>query len=149
MSVRGRGLPGAIFRGSRLPLTPRTNTGPYVRPSGPMRLPPSQPGRLINVQANSRSSGNDHLHPLTRTNTDDNDQRPKPTLGEILDEVRRGRDDQMKVRDDLKRMSQLIAKLEEEYRKLNEQFKQADATSVESSVYKVIIKFTALIINSI
>lgn len=52
----------------------------------------------------------------------------------------------MKVRDDLKRMSQLIAKLEEEYRKLNE---QADATSVESSVYKVTIKFTALIINSI
>ena len=90
MSVRGRGLPGAIFRGSRLPLTPRTNTGPYVRPSGPMRLPPSQPGRLINVQANSRSSGNDHLHPLTRTNTDDNDQRTKPTLGEILDEVRHG-----------------------------------------------------------
>ena len=60
----------------------------------------------------------------TSSNTDANDPVSGPTLGEVLDEVRRGRDDQMKVRDDLKLVNQLTAKLEGEYRKLNEQFKQ-------------------------
>ena len=70
MSVRGRGLSGARFRGSRLPLTPRTNTGPYARPSGPTRLP-------------------SWLDPQARRNTGDDDQTAsRSTLGEILDEMR-------------------------------------------------------------
>ena len=107
-------------------------------------LRPTQPGtgsRLPDI-GNSRSGNNRRQH-QTSSNTDGNDLVSGPTLGEVLDEVRRGRDDQMKVRDDLKRMNQLIAKLEEEYRKLNEQLKQQTdaAFSVETSVYKV-IKFT-------
>ena len=140
MSGRGRGVSGAPFRGGRLPLAPRTNTGPYARPNGPPRLPPNQPGNTrLSDTGNSRSS-NDRFHHQTRTNADGSDRVSGPTLREILDEVRRGRDDQTKIRDDLKRINQLIAKLEEEYRKLNEQFKQqTDASfSVDTSVYKVI-----------
>ena len=62
---------GAPFRGSWLPLTPRMiHTGPYVRLSGPMRLP-------------------SQLYPQTRRNTGNNDQTAsRPTFGEIIDEVK-------------------------------------------------------------
>ena len=151
MSGRGRGVSGTPFRGSRLPLAPRTNTGPYARPNGPTRLPPSQPGNGRLPDTGNSRSGNDRFHHQTRTNTDGSDQVSGPTLGEILDEVRRGREDQTKIRDDLKRINQLIAKLEEEYRKLNEQFKQqTDASfSVDTSVYKVIYSTIKLLTHDI
>ena len=141
---------GTPFRGSRLPLAPRTNTGPYARPNGPTRLPPSQPGNGRLPDTGNSRSGNDRLHHQTRTN-DGSDQVSGPTLGEVLDEVRRGREDQTKIRDDLKRINQLIAKLEEEYRKLNEQFKQqTDASfSVDTSVYKVIYSTIKLLTHDV
>ena len=147
MSGRGRGVSGTPFRGSRLPLAPRTNNGPYARPNSPTRSwPPSQPGNGRLPDTGNSRSGNDRLHHQTRTN-DGSDQ----VSGEILDEVRRGREDQTKIRDDLKRINQLIAKLEEEYRKLNEQFKQqTDASfSVDTSVYKVIYSTIKLLTRDI
>ena len=73
MSGRGRGVSGTQFRDSQLPLAPRMNTGPYVRPNSPTRLPPSQPGNGRLPDSGNSRSDNDRFHHQTRTNNDGSD----------------------------------------------------------------------------
>ena len=135
--VQPTGVPAA-FRANRLPLTSRNSNTPYVRPisanRGPARPGSNIPGSAISGSgATSMTSGRVSARPISDA------QATQQICQQVLDEVRRGRDDQKKIRDDLKRMAQQVEKLEEEYKKLNEQLKeQTDAAFVvESSVHKV------------
>ena len=154
------------FHAGRLPLTPQNTNTPYRRPmpvehrglSG--RMGCSIPGSGTTSEHGSGSgatsghgsgsgatSGHGSNIPGSggtsgRVSTRPSDVQGQGTLQicqQLLDEVRRGREEQ-KVMDDLKRMAQHIGKLEKEYKKLNAQLKeQADATfTVESSAYKVL-----------
>ena len=61
------------------------------------------------------------------------------SLPQILDEVRRGLEEQKKIKDEIRRMGTEVGRIREEYKKLYELVKtQADASfTIESSVYKV------------
>lgn len=61
------------------------------------------------------------------------------SMQQILDELRRGFEEQKKVKEEIRRMGQEMGKLREEYKKLNELLKsQTDSSfNIESSVYKV------------
>lgn len=115
-------------RPGRLPLTKRNANTPYVR----LRLPSDS----------SRSGGPNVNRPCNSTSTasgarSNEAQGTNEICQKLLDEVRRGREEQRGIRD-VRKVAQLVAKLEE-YKKLNDQLKQQEDASftVESSIYKV------------
>ena len=138
----GRGHSVQAFQAERLPLAHRTNSlGPYG-PGRPISRLPHQPGRVTDNHVNSqviRPRPNDagtpdpSINSASMTVAGGGSRGP---LEDILDEVRRGRDEQKKLREEIKKKT---AKLQEEYRKLNEQLRQQMDTTftVESSPYKV------------
>ena len=148
MSGGGRGhsvQAGTPFRAERLPLAHRTNSlGPYG-PGRPISRLPLQPGRIPDNHVNTqviRPRPNDAGTPDPSINSASRNAAGSESRGpsqEILDEVRRGRDDQKKLREEIKRNGQILTKLQEEYRKLNQQLRQQmdTAFTVESSAYKV------------
>ena len=80
----------------RLPLMPRNVNTPYVRPPQRHTGGPGAPARL-NAQPQSTVEW----------------------LLKVLDEVRRGREEQKSIKEDLRKVTHLLSKLEEEYKKLN------------------------------
>ncbi len=64
-----------------------------------------------------------------------------PILVQLMDEIRRVREEQQKGRDGFKKVFGQLAKLDEEFWKLNDHVKKQSDTSftVESSPYKVLI----------
>ena len=150
MSGGGRGhsvQANTSFRADRPPLAHRSNTlGPYSPGRSISRLP-LQPGRLpgyhVNTQVdrprpNDAGTHDPSINSMSRTGNAAGVES-RGHLQELLDEVRRGRDDQRKLREEVKRNGQILTKLQEEYRKLNEQLRQQMDTTftVESSAYKV------------
>ena len=145
MSGGGRGHSVQAFRAERVQLAHRTNSlGPYG-PGRPISRLPHQPGRVTDNHVNSqviRPRPNDagtpdpSINSASMTAAGGGSRGP---LEEILDEVRRGRDEQKKLREEIKKNGQILTKLQEEYRKLNEQLRQQMDTTfmVESSPYKV------------
>lgn len=123
------GLQGPRALSARLPLTPQStqphNQPPYSRPQ--------------NLAVSNETGG----HTASHTSTSD---MVLEICHELLQEVRRGREETKRISDDVKRMGQIMGKLEENYRKLRDDLKeQTEATfSVETSVYKV-----AIILNEI
>ncbi len=126
------------FRSSQLPNLPPRST-PYRRPQ------PGNAGRPPQVPAGRAGQSNTTLGPgHCRPGSANQNQPPEesmPILVQLLDEIRRVREEQQKGRDGFKKVFGQLAKLDEEFRKLNDHVKKQSDTSftVESSPYKVLI----------
>ena len=97
-------------------------------PSGSMSL-----GRQQHGHVPPGASSQQHRH-ATSTITPNT-----VSMQQILNEVRRGLEEQKKVKEEVRRMGQEMCKIREEYKKLNELLKlQAESSfNIESSTYKV------------
>ena len=110
------------FSAERLPLTPRTNTGPYVHPRLPGSGRSNEVGRLRNPSAGvttnqngGASGGAPHGGAGGHQGSGSGiaNRGSAVSVEQILDEVRRQTLEQRKCRDEVKVVSQLIARLEE------------------------------------
>lgn len=126
---RGRGLPAAppAFSASRMPLAPASHQPPSTQ--------------LGATQMQQSTTNQTAQLPYSRPLQDvvPNTDRVLEMFREVLQEVRRGREESKIMGSDIMKMGQLINKLEENYTLLRDEMKEQSESSfsVETSMYKV------------
>ena len=80
--------------------------------------PNQQQGRHSSVTPNTRPVSSSGTRAVSNSNTTRPVQSPRPvSLQQILDEVRRGLEEQRKVKEDVRRMGLEVQKIADEYKK--------------------------------
>lgn len=133
LGLRGIGHPVNVrpLGMTNLPLAPQSATPPGSTTRSSPHTPPESPlSRIISSRPTpysrpeNTSSPGDSILEICR---------------ELLQDVRRGREENRKMSEDIKKMGQMIVRLEDNYKKMRDDNKdQSEAAfSVETSVYKV------------